>query len=696
MTLLVRDEVDIVESNLAFHLNAGVDFVIATDHGSTDGTTEILESYARSGRLLLLRRRAAEQVRQREWVTSMARLAASDYDADWVINSDADEFWWPRGGSLKDMLRAVAPEYGVVHALIRGFVPRPEDDRFFADRLIWRYATHAPVHHPVTPFRPARHVVHRGDPGVVVGQGSHRVYGVRGAVLDGWYPIEVLHFPLRTRLQSIRKHANAWNAWRRGDLALARAFAEEGRAGEFFDRVLADDAALARGLEEGTIVEDTRLRDALGSIRRGPGASFPKPEVTQEAALAVDAACLVEANVVRLQRRVDEIEARATTLERGPSNRRGPPRRSTTRMVSRDTPVHARSRRTVPPAPARSPRVVLTLLVRDEADVVDAHLKFHLDRGVDLAIVTDHRSDDGTTEILESYVREGYVRLFVERAERIRQPEWVTRMARLAATEYQADWVINSDADEFWWPHAGSLKKALAAVSDDVGLVRPVQRPFVPRPDDGGGFEERMTVRLAVDAPINDPSTPYRPVVKAIHRGHPRVVVGQGNHSVAGVPGARLDWWPQIELFHLPLRSRAQVARKHENTWRAWHPNLRGDLARARLAAEDGRPWGFYDRVVVDDEALRRGLAEGILVEDTRLCDALRALKAAAGTAAVPEPRAAPSSPAAERMAHAVEAACFVEAEVVRLQRWADGLTERVGAREHRRVWKARYPSARR
>ena len=38
MTLLVRDEEDIVEDHLIYHLNQGVDFVVATDNRSVDGT----------------------------------------------------------------------------------------------------------------------------------------------------------------------------------------------------------------------------------------------------------------------------------------------------------------------------------------------------------------------------------------------------------------------------------------------------------------------------------------------------------------------------------------------------------------------------------------------------------------------------------------------------------------------------------
>jgi hypothetical protein len=176
----------------------------------------------------------------------------------------------------------------------------------------------------------------------------------------------------------------------------------------------------------------------------------------------------------------------------------------------------------------------MTLLCRDVADVVDAHLAFHLNAGVDFVIATDHRSEDGTTEILERYARDGLLHVIREESEEFRQPEWVTRMARLAATDFGADWVVNSDADEFWWPRGADLKDLLSAVPDRYGLVRGHWRTFPPRPDDGRFFAERMTVRLAPTAPINDPTTPWRPNAKVIHRADPEVIVRMGNHTVRG------------------------------------------------------------------------------------------------------------------------------------------------------------------
>jgi hypothetical protein len=309
-------------------------------------------------------------------------------------------------------------------------------------------------------------------------------------------------------------------------------------------------------------------------------------------------------------------------------------------------------------------KLVLTLLVRDEADVIDTHLAFHLNAGVDIVVATDHRSVDGTTDVLESYARDGHVHLIRRDDERIRQSDWMTYMARLGATTHGADWVLNSDADEFWWPAASSLKEALAAVPEPYGIVYAISRVFVPRPG-SAPFPERMTARLELPAPINDPATPYRHVAKVAHRAHPQAIVLQGNHGVGGVPFRELRVWSPLELLHFPLRSPEQAAAKHAVTAAAWEVNLRGDIAQAL------RKSGFYERLVVDDDALARGLAEGSLAEDTRLRDALRRLER-------DDSLGLGQRPFAERASHALDDVLRAEADGVRLQRRADELRARV------------------
>ena len=54
MTLLVRDEIDIVETNILFHLEQGVDEVIVTDNGSVDGTRDVLETLSNSNPITII------------------------------------------------------------------------------------------------------------------------------------------------------------------------------------------------------------------------------------------------------------------------------------------------------------------------------------------------------------------------------------------------------------------------------------------------------------------------------------------------------------------------------------------------------------------------------------------------------------------------------------------------------------------
>ena len=319
--MLARDEADVIDAQVAFHLNAGADFVIATDNSSRDGTTEILERYTREGVLHLIRE-PAEGLRQGEWVTRMARLAATEYGADWVINTDADEFWWPRGGSLKEVLAAVPGEYGIVAAFWRSFVPRPDDDRLFAERMTARLTQHAPINDPTSFYRPVIKVAHRADPQVTVGRGNHGLAGSSFRTLMTWHPLEVLHFPLRSRAQWARKIELQGEAFtkhieRSGTGYHMRAYdaLQGGRIDEQYQALVVDDGALSRGLADGTLVIDLRLRDALRTIREGGALTFSEPPAADAVAYAVEAAVLDEAYVVRAQRDLDVLEQRLESLD---------------------------------------------------------------------------------------------------------------------------------------------------------------------------------------------------------------------------------------------------------------------------------------------------------------------------------------------------------------------------------------------
>ena len=337
MTLLVRDEVDVVESWLAFHLNAGADFVVATDNRSQDGTSEVLGRYAREG-LVHVIEEPGEDLRDGEWVTRMARLAATEFGADWVINSDADEFWWPRGGSLKHVLSAIPERYGTVGAFLRTFVPRPGDGDF-AERMTVRFSALAPINDPSSLYRPIRKIIHRADPGATLVRGHHAVKDTELAPLRGWYPIEAFHFPLRTPEQCARKAFVMGTAFEThidrastGYLAKMYEAVKSGAIDDYYRSIMVDDEELERGVVDGRLLVDNRLRDALAQLRLSPTESeprgrafaipgergaltFPLPTLVEEAEYAVEASALGEADVIRLQRRLDELERRLGSVE---------------------------------------------------------------------------------------------------------------------------------------------------------------------------------------------------------------------------------------------------------------------------------------------------------------------------------------------------------------------------------------------
>jgi hypothetical protein len=334
MTLLARDEADVVDAQIAFHLHAGIDFVVAMDNRSQDGTTEILERYERAGVLHLLREEG-DDMRQSEWVTRMARMAASEFGADWVINADADEFWWPRAGSLADVLATIPERFGTVRGCWRHFLPLPDDGAFFAERMVVRLAVPAFPGDKRTIFHAHQKVAHRADPAIEIEAGNHNALGRALEPVRAWHPIEVLHFSFRSPEQIERKARGGWVRNDAEEPTLHQVLLDEalrnGRIEGFYDSFALTEEMVERGLAEGTLAVDLRLRDALRAIHDpdvgfripargdGPVLAFPRPGVRDDAAFAAEASVLVDIDgIVRAERRIDRLEARLASLERGP------------------------------------------------------------------------------------------------------------------------------------------------------------------------------------------------------------------------------------------------------------------------------------------------------------------------------------------------------------------------------------------
>jgi len=277
-------------------------------------------------------------------------------------------------------------------------------------------------------------------------------------------------------------------------------------------------------------------------------------------------------------------------------------------------------------------RLVMTLLCRDEADIIASTIRFHLDRGVDHLIVTDNGSVDGSREIVAGFLGSGRVSLLDEPTHNHDQAAWVSRMAEIAYCKHSADWLIHGDADEFWWPQCGDLKIALEMISDSTEVVRVMRSNFLPPETESDTADgEAFHVHQCIRERRSCNALGYPLPAKVCHRAGPQLQITDGNHRVLR-GGNTLDARDcnTIEILHFPIRSYRQFERKIKHGAQAL-------LRNQRVSPQVGSTWRnlyqdfyctgrlreYYQSLRPPADQVQQQLNSGELLLDRRLHEAL-------------------------------------------------------------------------
>lgn len=269
MTMLVRNEADIIRANIDFHHAMGVDHFLIMDHGSVDETLDILNDYSKEG-IATVYHQTDPGYYQAEWVTEMARNAYVIHKADWVINNDADEFWWPCHGSLKDSLALVPAEVGGLYIKRYNFPPIRDRSSFsFYDDMVYRDLRSVNSHGSPLPGK----MCHRACQDIIVSQGNHDAFGSAIYTKTTSTLMEILHFPIRSLTQLVSKITLGGVAYRNSPRlaksvgstwrALYETYQQVGLERYYYDQCLGSSQYLSHEGEEPRLQRDDRLQQFM-------------------------------------------------------------------------------------------------------------------------------------------------------------------------------------------------------------------------------------------------------------------------------------------------------------------------------------------------------------------------------------------------------------------------------------------------
>ena len=217
MTLLVKDEEDIVAFCIEHHLHMGVDYIFAADDGSTDNTLVILQKYEQKG-LLHLVQLSKKRWNQAEVVNQLGEMAHSKFSNAIIFHCDADELWVPTTGNLKQELtehpRITGLYVPVINVLLKDlngleqfpdnaiyYVVKPKEYNSSANQQIHNFFLHK---------YPAKVMYNLKNRYLYVSAGNHEIISNgKKVIMAKSMNITIFHFPVRSKKQFYNKVVKA-------------------------------------------------------------------------------------------------------------------------------------------------------------------------------------------------------------------------------------------------------------------------------------------------------------------------------------------------------------------------------------------------------------------------------------------------------------------------------------------------------
>jgi Glycosyl transferase family 2 len=213
-------------------------------------------------------------------------------------------------------------------------------------------------------------------------------------------------------------------------------------------------------------------------------------------------------------------------------------------------------------------------MVRNEADIIEAFVRYNL-KFLDELIIVLHSPHDDTARIIEQLSDEGLPVIVKHNHELgFGKAEWMNKVAREILSTQRADFLFMLDADEFIkCPSRAYLDDAISAIP--VGTTAALKwESYVPTPEDADG--ERNVIKCIQHRVARETSLVCKVTLCKRFADDSGFTIAEGNHAVLRGRAELERPVPHVSfrgvsLAHFPVRSESQLVSKALiGIWSRW------------------------------------------------------------------------------------------------------------------------------